>query len=197
MFNLQNFLIFFSCSFITCTVATACWDCAKRWCQKSLNLKMLVVLIVKLHHMQSLASCQVFLHSQCFQYCCLTLRPLTVLILARFLCLCKLQAIFLPWDLLDRYKLFLLRLRQALGSKTLKSKNACCPLSQTPGTKSWFRSSLASFVVFAVLLSNSSLFKGVNFGLISMFLQTSGKIFALRSLRSLRLVNTKPNSYNS
>ena len=48
---------------------------------------------------------------------------------------------------------------------------ACCPLSQTLRA---LMSSLTSFVIvaFAVLLSNYSPVKGVNFGSISMSLQT-------------------------
>ena len=48
-------------------------------------------------------------------------------------------------------------------------------------------SSLTSFVVFAVLLSN---FMPVNW--ISMPLHTSDNIFTVRSLRSLYLIDTKP-----
>ena len=83
----------------------------------------------------------------------------------------------------------LLRWRQALGSKTLKSKIACCPVSQTPCA---LMSSLASFVVFAVLKPNSSPVNGVNFGSISTSLQISDNIFASLSYRSLCLKDTKP-----
>ena len=53
-------------------------------------------------------------------------------------------------------------------------------------------SSLASFVVFAVLLVNSSSVNYVHFDSISMSLQTSDNIFAVRSLRSLCLIDMKP-----
>ena len=53
-------------------------------------------------------------------------------------------------------------------------------------------SSLASFVVFAVLLPNSLPVNGVNFGSISMSLQTLVNISAVRPLRSLCLIDTKP-----
>ena len=52
-------------------------------------------------------------------------------------------------------------------------------------------SSLASFVVFVVLLFNSLPVNGVNFGSISVSLQTSDNIFAVRYLRSLCLIDTK------
>ena len=77
------------------------------------------------------------------------------------------------------------------GEKLLNLKIlvALFPKLQTPPV---LMSNLVSFVMFAVLLSNSSPVIGVNFGSISMSLQTCDNIFALRSLRSLYLIDTKP-----
>ena len=62
----------------------------------------------------------------------------------------------------------LLRQQRALRSKTLKSKKAYCPLSQTPHV---LMSNLASFVVFENLLTLCPIrVLGVNLGLISMSL---------------------------
>ena len=62
-------------------------------------------------------------------------------------------------------------------------------LSQCPRA---LMTSFASFVVLAVLLPNSSSVNGVDFSSISMPLQTSDNIFAVRSLRSLCRIDTKP-----
>ena len=53
-------------------------------------------------------------------------------------------------------------------------------------------SSPASFLVSAVLLSISLPVNGFNFGSISISLQVLDNIFAVRSLRSLCLIDTKP-----
>ena len=51
---------------------------------------------------------------------------------------------------------------------------------------------VASLVVFAALLSNSSPVSVFNFCSISLSLQTSDNIFVVRSLRSLCVIDTKP-----
>ena len=64
----------------------------------------------------------------------------------------------------------LLRYRQALGSNTLKSKNACCSLSQKPRARSL---SLASLDLFSVQLLRSFLLNGTSFGCIPVSLHNS------------------------
>ena len=64
-------------------------------------------------------------------------------------------------------------------------------LSSFPNSRALMLS-LASFVVFAVLFSYSSPFNGVNFGSTSVSFQTSDNIFAVRFLRTLCLIDTKP-----
>ena len=76
-----------------------------------------------------------------------------------------------------------------LGSEVLKSKNDYCPLSQTRCAPI---SSLALFVVFVVLRPNSLPVKNVNFRSISISLQTSDIIFAVRSLKLLCLIDMNP-----
>ena len=53
-------------------------------------------------------------------------------------------------------------------------------------------SSLILFLVLTVLLSYSLSVNGVNFGSISVSLQTSDNIFVVRSIRSLCLIDEKP-----
>ena len=85
--------------------------------------------------------------------------------------------------------ILLQRLVEIAASVRVKMPLNPCPLSQTPRA---LMSSLPSFFVFPVLLSNLSPVSGVNFGSISMSLQTSDNIFIVRSLISLCLIDAKP-----
>ena len=76
-----------------------------------------------------------------------------------------------------------------LGSKTLKSKNACCSHSQKPRV---LISTLASFELFDVLPWSSSPDNGVSLDLIVVSLHTSDIIFTVRSRKSLCCIYRKP-----
>ena len=82
----------------------------------------------------------------------------------------------------------LFRYLQVFGSNTLISKNACWPLLQNPRA---LMSSLATFDQFVVFPCRSSPDKDNNFGSISVSLQTSNTILAVRSRKSLCLILTK------
>ena len=90
---------------------------------------------------------------------------------------------FITWQ----YCSDLLRYRQALGLNTLKSKNACCPLSQKPRART---SSLALLDLFAVRLLRYSPLNGTSVGSFSVSQHTSDNIFAVRSLKLLCLIVT-------
>lgn len=67
------------------------------------------------------------------------------------------------------------------------NENAYCSLSQNRRT---LLASLTLFIVLEVLPSNSSLVTGVTFGSISVSLQISIKIFGVRFLKSLCIIDT-------
>ena len=76
------------------------------------------------------------------------------------------------------------------GSKTLKSKNACCSRFQKPRVLIF---TFASFELFDVLPDSSSPDNVVNFGSILVSLHTSDIIFAVRSQKLLFILSC--NSY--
>lgn len=96
---------------------------------------------------------------------------------------------FIAWnscrDLFRYLQVFI----QVFRSNTLRSKNACRPLSQNPLA---LMSSLSLFDRFVVLLWSFSPDRGNNFDSIFVSLQPSDTIFAVRARKLLCLMLTKP-----
>ena len=82
----------------------------------------------------------------------------------------------------------LVTILQALGLKTLTSKNACYSHSQKPRV---LISTFASFELFDVLPCNSSPENGVSLGSVSVSYHTSDIIFAVMSHKSLCRIYVK------